>query len=370
MGNVLYDMKKTVFPDRKPMHDLWRLLGDNWTNSTDIDNMLDVLRLQIKCQGHSEGFIILPAHFTEQLTSSVESCNHGNQDDRTWKWLEKISAQVFGEGKVILMAVHLGTSMNMAHWVPLIFDGLQNLLFYGDSLDPGAAVPLLIRSVYHSWAAFHSLQPLRTIRLPVTTQQDGHSCSPLAVNALCAFSLKAPLVIEPCQVGFERIKVFYEIVLETLCHQIDPGLIDGDNNYDSDSTIGEKNSTKMSLGQRPPRRDKVEDHKDSNEDDICEEQEEDYDGDKEEGAIKGKNRNVVVDAAIQLIEELQITDKIPTQIGGDTESKEIRKKLKEIKEVIQKERIIRIEEEDEDEMDEMGEMDEMDGVDGVDGRFD
>ncbi|KAJ3898864.1 hypothetical protein F5879DRAFT_994343 [Lentinula edodes] len=48
MGNVPYDMKKTAFSDGKPIYDLWRLLGNNWTNSTDIDNMLDFLRLQIQ----------------------------------------------------------------------------------------------------------------------------------------------------------------------------------------------------------------------------------------------------------------------------------------------------------------------------------
>ncbi|KAJ3912304.1 hypothetical protein F5877DRAFT_72512 [Lentinula edodes] len=33
MGTVPYEMKKALFSDGKPIHDLWRLLGDKWTSS-------------------------------------------------------------------------------------------------------------------------------------------------------------------------------------------------------------------------------------------------------------------------------------------------------------------------------------------------
>ncbi|KAJ4469026.1 hypothetical protein C8J55DRAFT_564598 [Lentinula edodes] len=172
MGNVPYDMKKTVFSNGKPIYDLWRLLGDNWTNSTDIDNMLDFLRLQII------------------------------QEE------EKVSYS--------------------------------------------------------------------TKRLKLKCKQDEGEFS------------------------------------------------NEDSPYD-DQDQGEYDQDK-----------------------------EEYDQDEEEGAIMGKNGYAVVDAAIQLIEELQITNKIPTHIGSDAEAREVR----EIKEVIQSERIIQVEEEDN--------GDELNEVDGVD----
>lgn len=256
MGNVPYDMKKTAFSDGKPIYDLWRLLGNNWTNSTDIDNMLDFLRLQIVRRGIAQSFVVLPVHFTEKLTQAIESSHRGQRDGRTWRWLDKVGEQVFSEGKTILTVVHLGVSMNMAHWVPLAFDGSQNLLLYGNSLDLEATVPSPILSTYRSWAALYSQKPLCTDKLSVATQQDGHSCGPLAANALRNFVFNDPLV-ESSRVGFERMKIFHEIVLETLCHvrsrtpellaapahlvlqQVKPGLIDGQIN-DSDSTTDRK----------------------------------------------------------------------------------------------------------------------------------
>ncbi|KAJ3884148.1 hypothetical protein GG344DRAFT_71559, partial [Lentinula edodes] len=386
MGNVPYDMKKTAFSDGKPIYDLWRLLGNNWTNSTDIDNMLDFLRLQIS-------FVVLPVHFTEKLTQAIESSHRGQRDGRTWRWLQKIGEQVFTEGKTILTVVHLGTSMDAAHWVPLAFDGSQNLLLYGDSLDLGATVPSPILSTYRSWAALYSQQPLCTDKLSVATQQDGHSCGPLAANALRNFVLNNPLV-ESSRVGFERMKIFHEIVLETLCHvccktpkllaapahlvlqQVKPGLIDGQVN-DSDSTTGRKRKQEKEKIFFSTKRLKLECKQDqgefSDEDSLYDDQdeeeydqdEEEYDQDEEEGAIMGKNGYAVVDAAIQLIEELQITDKIPTHIGGDAEAKEVKKELREINEVIQSERIIQVEEEDNGD-----ELDEVDGVDIIEDGVD
>lgn len=46
------------------------------------------------------------------------------------------------------------------------------------------------------------------------------------------------LFLRPCAMYVGKTTVV--ALTDFLLQQIDPGLIDGDNNYDSDSTIGEK----------------------------------------------------------------------------------------------------------------------------------
>ncbi|KAJ3912051.1 hypothetical protein F5877DRAFT_85239 [Lentinula edodes] len=207
--------------DMRPVHELWRVLGNNWTSGTDIDAMLHAMQWKIDALGNLKDFLVLPVHFTQKLAELIVDGGHRyrDPDDRTFRWLRRIGEQVFRDGRVLLTVVHLGPSTGVPHWVPVVLDGTQNLLLYGDSLDAEATIPTEIHRAYFAWAAMYSQEPLITERFQIAPQMDSHSCGPLAINALSNFALDLPLV-DSSRVGFERMAIFQEILFHCSCQGI------------------------------------------------------------------------------------------------------------------------------------------------------
>lgn len=124
------------------------------------------------------------------------------RSDHYWQWLRDLGERVFGQGRTILTVVHLGKLPGVDkeegadHWVPLIIDGKERCFRYGDSLTKNPTPPPELKTALELWSLEHTNQPFSFKTLPITYQIDGHSCGPLAYNALEHFVLPkaTPLV--------------------------------------------------------------------------------------------------------------------------------------------------------------------------------
>lgn len=80
LAEVPWSLSKSGMTDKQPMHSLWRLFGESWTNSTVQDNMLDMLRVRATSDPSlADRFIVGHVDLTTKI---VEASGHGIG---TWK---------------------------------------------------------------------------------------------------------------------------------------------------------------------------------------------------------------------------------------------------------------------------------------------
>lgn len=106
-----------------------------------------------------------------------------------WTWMREIGEEVFVNQKVLLTIVHLGKVHDVGggydHWVPVVIDGENSLIRYGDLLGSGiSAMPLMLEGAYLSWKEKHTFLDFTSSLLPISKQHDSHSCGLFTYNAL------------------------------------------------------------------------------------------------------------------------------------------------------------------------------------------
>lgn len=227
LNEVPWVLKKKGFSDTLPMVSLWRLLGDNWTDSTTQDNLLSVLHERISNNLElAEKFLVQLTEFTGKVVEAASDLD-AYRTEKRWKWLRDIGEEVFLKKKVLLTAVHLGKmgkdGDGIDHWVPLVVDGAEARFRYGDSLSHGQGdkiIPSKLHAAYETWKTIHlSMAPIFPIEtLPTTTQTDGFSCGPLTFNALENFAFVDACLCknEKDSLATLRMQAFEQIVCRCL----------------------------------------------------------------------------------------------------------------------------------------------------------
>lgn len=107
LAAVPWKLPKQGLSDVQPIHTIWRLLGETWTNSTVQDNMLDILRIRAAANDPlSSRFLIENVDFTTKLFEASNNWDDYN-DNRSWGWLRDIGHQIFRDGKTLVTIIHL-----------------------------------------------------------------------------------------------------------------------------------------------------------------------------------------------------------------------------------------------------------------------
>ncbi|KAJ6614364.1 hypothetical protein B0H10DRAFT_1950734 [Mycena sp. CBHHK59/15] len=179
LGILPWKGKKRGLSDSEPIHTLWRCFGVQWLSSTDIDDVLELLRNRISKDPDLVGAVRVEAvEFTAKITAAFNARKtldyHG---EKGMRWLRSRGNDVFGHGERRVTIAHLGVHNKQKHWVALAVDGPNRKFLYGDSL--GKDIPPVLRQAYKWWMGRHTGDSIRFGTLPTSTQTDGHSCGML-----------------------------------------------------------------------------------------------------------------------------------------------------------------------------------------------
>ncbi|KAE9396379.1 hypothetical protein BT96DRAFT_996753 [Gymnopus androsaceus JB14] len=187
-------------------------------SGTIVDNTLTVLQASIEQTGEEgKKFLVKSVDLSAKIIEATMDIEQYNSHSK-WRWLREISEQVFQQGKVLFTVVHLGKlpaqgeAEGIDHWAPLVVDGEQCRLLYGDSLQgehQNAEIPPQLSDAYSKWQQAHTPSIFLLEQLPVIRQNDGCSCGPLASNVLAHFALPNTIPL-----------VASNQVTETLCKKI------------------------------------------------------------------------------------------------------------------------------------------------------
>ncbi|THU81985.1 hypothetical protein K435DRAFT_808634 [Dendrothele bispora CBS 962.96] len=217
LGSVSFKAPKEGFTDHRPIHTLWRLLGNNWMDSTVIDSMLEVLKHTIMSEDPTSKFIVQQTDLLAKLVDVFGQAEASEEQYERHRWLQVIGQDVFQNGKTLATIVHLGKlpalkeeTEGMDHWVPLVINGEKSVFLYGDSLcgqkDP--VMPPKLRHVLTSWRHMHTSTEFSTAVLPTTQQNDNFSCGPFAFNTVEAYIRPFDIeLLRPAQAARLRLQM-------------------------------------------------------------------------------------------------------------------------------------------------------------------
>ncbi|KAJ7577405.1 hypothetical protein C8J56DRAFT_899039 [Mycena floridula] len=251
LASIPLRLPKAGFQDTQPVHTLWRFLDKNWLNSTNVDNMLELLELQIQNNPVlADKFIVQSPSITEKLIQLHDNVIDYHSEN-SWSWMRTIGKRIFVDGKSLISIAHLGklpakkdSEKGIDHWVPVIVDGNAMEVRYGDGLSGNkrAEVPPKLFAAYQLWKDQHLTEEfeLTTAELPITKQDDGHSCGVVAFNAL-EHSVDPTNVelVKSSDMGSVRLKVFNAIIRRCLEFGCDDGSSTDDSSSESSRAASE-----------------------------------------------------------------------------------------------------------------------------------
>ena len=197
------------FSEHEPVHKLATYATHNWLSSVHENQMLDLLRTEIRLDRTRPRIVIKSTDFPHALQAAYEQRDTGDyMDNRYFDHIRQTGVEL-GNG----MVDELGYLMNLNgdHWVAIVLDFENSAILYGDSMGgkPGED----LRETLSWWTHYHSGRKFAYGELDVTRQQDGFSCGLLAWNALAHRSLPHKhQLIDAQEVDDARLKVLLKVV--------------------------------------------------------------------------------------------------------------------------------------------------------------
>ena len=205
-----------------PMHYLSTFVGTGWFSSEHENLMMGLLcrDLMAAGQGTVVEVITETSDFIGKLTHAYQNPGKYGSGYQPFRWLEKLGQDLAtGRQKFLASLMNLDST----HWVAVVIDSEQHLLWYGDSLEN--PIVLSLKSALKWWMFTHFGKEFFIRNLPISSQKDGYSCGLHAWHALSAFLLKRPSALaKPEAMFFERLKVMLQTIdqhhdkVSYLCH--------------------------------------------------------------------------------------------------------------------------------------------------------
>ena len=169
-----------------PIHTLWRYLGKNWLSDSEQDEMLELIRE--RCLDSPEKctqFRIENIHFAAKLLEAFDSGSDVYFVKSSFAWLRHLGEDLAQERLTVITILHLGALNDTPHWVPLVIQ--KTKICFGDSF--GTGMPKKLHAACLWWLRQHHVGFTKIVDpsihpLPITAQNDQHSCGILADNAL------------------------------------------------------------------------------------------------------------------------------------------------------------------------------------------
>jgi hypothetical protein len=172
--------------DTEPIDTMWCYLGPHFTTRSQQNDLLEILHNCIVTDPglvqrlHVEGVALTAALKGAVATRGMDTYHTGQQ----FAWIRAIGDDLMKQEQALLTMAHLGDDNK--HWVGIVIDARDKVIYYGDSLE--SPIPPDLLETYQWWILQHSTSSFDLQDLPITHQEDGSSCGILADNGLSHFA--------------------------------------------------------------------------------------------------------------------------------------------------------------------------------------
>lgn len=196
------------FSNDDPIYTLSTYATHHWLSDAHEDQMLDLLRTEIKFDSTRRSVIIENLEFSNMLDKAYDERGTNYETSRRFEHLRQLGISL-GSGTYKQLAYLMNVNNN--HWVAAVLDFDESRILYGDSL--GSKPRDRLRAVLSWWTHLHTGRDFAWEKLDITIQQDGFSCGLLSWNALVhwVFPNKHPL-IKAEDVDNGRLQVLLRVI--------------------------------------------------------------------------------------------------------------------------------------------------------------
>lgn len=184
-------------------------LTKDWFSDEHENQMLYLLKQEVSREKRDNGIDVCDTFFMKRLIDLLRDVGGSNRyaTATNYAWLRE-RGQELATGVLDTMVTLANIGEN--HWIALIVDFKASRILYGDSM--GGTIDEDIEKALTWWIGQHTGTQFTTSYLPITRQQDGHSCGILAWNALAAYLLPAKYLLADARVvADERLKMFLRV---------------------------------------------------------------------------------------------------------------------------------------------------------------
>ncbi|KAJ7035875.1 hypothetical protein C8F04DRAFT_1096976 [Mycena alexandri] len=191
LGILPWNTLKRGLSDASPVHSLSRFLGKRWLSSTDINDMLEMLREKIAADPELAGLVrVEMVEFTAKVTAAFRARESEDYHrSKSTKWLRALGEDIFGNGERLITVAHLGDHNDEKHWITIEVNGADTLFRYGDSFKDDIPPSLWYPPKLHSnrrpllWDACGKRRRASCLSrhtFDATREHRGGTCSPIS----------------------------------------------------------------------------------------------------------------------------------------------------------------------------------------------
>ncbi|THH14089.1 hypothetical protein EUX98_g9651 [Antrodiella citrinella] len=192
-----------------------------WLSDIHVDQMLAILIYDILSHLPISRHKILPMSNTNKIVQLYHLRHAPNaqypSDAKPTRFIHDVGTSLqCGRLRSIGGIFHV----NNNHWVALVADVEEKIIYYGDSLDysTSSAYDYVAGKVHAQavawWLGVHGIDGMLFDRLPISLQDDGYSCGLMSLNALAHHYLpKRHPLIHTSYVDVSRMDVLYRIIM-------------------------------------------------------------------------------------------------------------------------------------------------------------
>ena len=199
------------FPGSVPTHSLAKYATTGWLTDEHETQMLELLKQDLARSGRASGIEVQPIHFIPLLSDAYKDGDNAYLTKQHYTWLRHLGHAC--ETGLVTKIPMIANTGNNQHWVAIIIDFADKVVWYGDSMD-AVSPPKHLRNVLDWWIQ-KSLPTMNTMfpyqKMPITEQEDTYSCGLLAWNALSSFLLEDVKIFSPNSIAEERLKVLLSV---------------------------------------------------------------------------------------------------------------------------------------------------------------
>ncbi|CAK5265356.1 unnamed protein product [Mycena citricolor] len=219
LAEIPWNRGKRGLSDHSPMHTMYRFLRKTWLSSTDVDDILELLRDQIAGdQKLLEKYIVEGVNLADKIQQVFSQAPASSQDyeqSANTRWISAVGSDVFELKQTLLTVVHLGTYSGEKHWVGIEVDGEADMLRYGDSL--GHEAPTALTDAFRWWASQHGLSDLKIGSFEkISKQTDGDSCGFFACDTVFRAAFPDAVPLEQSDFPVPQLEMFNHLVARSL----------------------------------------------------------------------------------------------------------------------------------------------------------
>jgi Ulp1 family protease len=181
-------------------------LTKKWLSDEHENQLLYLLRQQVWRKRGEDGIDVTDTYFIKKLTEIYrEKDEYATRPG--YAWIRKKGQDLATGVQDMLITI---ANVKDNHWVAVVLDFKESNIRYGDSM--GGTIDGDLKVVLTWWIHHHTGEFFTTSYLPITRQQDSHSCGILAWNSLVVhlFPMENPLA-DVQAVADERLKAFLQI---------------------------------------------------------------------------------------------------------------------------------------------------------------